>query len=154
MRQQRKMSPFAILSTPLLMLALAVSFGIGVPIRADAASKGVSQSKVLAACKRTAGCWSRNEGAGTRIGCSPHACFVCTGGKCFADMRGKPPGNGATIGGIRLPPGTVQPSSGGKGNGNTIRHPVNVGVRNGPTQVKTPIAGGQGGGTHHGGRGR
>ena len=40
------------------------------------------QSAVLAACKRTAGCWSTNFGNGTVAGCSPNACFHCYRGNC------------------------------------------------------------------------
>ena len=152
MKYQRKTAPFAILSTPLLTLALALSIGIGTSIRADAATKGVSESKVLAACKRTPSCHFNGNRKGDGPGCTDNVCFMCSKGKCWADMKGKTPGKGAVIGGIRLPPGTVQPTSGGNSGGKTTRRPLNVGVTNGPTQAKTPLAVRQGGGMHHGGR--
>lgn len=152
MTQQRKTGPFAILSTPLLMLALAFSIGIGTTIRADAASKGVSETKVLAACKRTAGCWFNGNRKGDGPGCSSNGCFMCSKGKCWADMKGKAPGKGAIIGGIRLPPGTVQPTSGGNGDSKTVRRPANVEVTNRPARIKTPIAVEQSGGMAHRGR--
>jgi hypothetical protein len=40
------------------------------------------QSSVLAACKRTSGCWSENIGNGRVVGCSPNACFDCQRGNC------------------------------------------------------------------------
>jgi hypothetical protein len=40
------------------------------------------QSTVLAACKRTKGCWSDNYGNGFVAGCSPKACFECVNGNC------------------------------------------------------------------------
>ena len=40
------------------------------------------QSAVLAACKRTKGCSSTSIGGGEVVGCSPNACFHCSGGNC------------------------------------------------------------------------
>jgi hypothetical protein len=61
------------------------------------------QSDVLAACKRTPGCWSQIRGGGDAIGCSPHACFVCVNGKCQqarSSGGGKLPGSGSIAGNV------------------------------------------------------
>jgi hypothetical protein len=40
------------------------------------------QSAVLAACKRTPGCWIYRDRSGGYNGCSPNACFQCYKGSC------------------------------------------------------------------------
>lgn len=63
------------MSHPAAFMALALFlFSTMLIVPADAAAK---QSKVLAACKRTAGCWTASCGKGCVSGCSPHACFFC-----------------------------------------------------------------------------
>jgi hypothetical protein len=145
------MRPFAMLPAALLTLMLAFSIAVGTPIQAEAKNKGVSQSKVFAACKRTAGCKISGLGGGDYIGSTPNVNFICRNGKCFSvpAIKGNTPGKGAILGGIRLPPGTVHPTSGG--NGNATRHPVNVDAPNRPTKIKTPIASGKGGGMNQSG---
>jgi hypothetical protein len=148
MRQQKKTSSF-IAATTLLTLVFACVAAICTSTQANAAAKGVSQTKVLAACKRTADC-HYNGGKGGGAGCTNNVCFMCNGKTCFADMKGKAPGTGATIGGVRLPPGPVQSASGKTRTG--VRHPVNVGVANGPTKLKEPMATENHGGMKQGGR--
>jgi hypothetical protein len=143
------MRPFVILPSALLTLAFAIA--IGAPITADAKTKTVSQSKVLAACKRTAGCKLQSLGGGDYIGSTPNVNFICYHGRCWATIvKGGAPGSGGRIGGVTIPPGTVQSISGGSDK--TTRHPVNVGAPSKPTKVKTPIATGKGGGMNQGGR--
>jgi hypothetical protein len=77
---------------------------------------------------------------------------MCNGKTCFSDMKGKAPGTGATIGGIKLPPSPVQPASGKTGTGETNHHPVNVGVANGSIKNKEPAAIENHGGMNQGGR--
>lgn len=152
MRQQDKMRSFIATST-LVMLVFVNAIAIGTSTEANAAAKGVSQGKVLAACKRTAGCKYNGGGRGNSgWGCSNSGCFMCNGKTCFSDMKGKPSGTGTTIGGIRLPPGNVQPASGENKTGKTIRHPVDVGVANGSTKIKEPAATENHGGMNQRGR--
>jgi hypothetical protein len=61
----------AIVAVPLLSVAL-----LSTPAFA------AKQSAVLAACKRTSGCWTTSLGNGGVAGCSPHACFECYKGSC------------------------------------------------------------------------
>ena len=59
----------------------------------DSAFAAAKQSDVVAACKRTKGCVmypGTNGGVG---GCSPHACFSCTKGKCV-QTAARPSGGG------------------------------------------------------------
>lgn len=115
------MRPFAILSPALLAIALVLSIGIGTTTRADAKGKvTVSLGKVSAACHRTPNCFMAKGPNGSATGCSPNACFTCNHGKCWADAKGKEPGKGAIIGGIRIPPGSV---SGVKGGNPDPSHP-------------------------------
>jgi hypothetical protein len=49
------------------------------------------ESAVIAACKRTPGCWfDKNKGVGRTIGCSPHACFDCINGVCKQAIKTTP----------------------------------------------------------------
>lgn len=92
-------------------------------------------SDVLAACKRTPGCEYKDFGNGNVLGCSPHACFDCSKGKCHAARSsddGKlkyKPGAGSTVGNVSsanrtnsvkatIPPrGDIGPSKSGGGGG-------------------------------------
>ena len=80
--------------------ALAVVGASALPAPAFAAAK---QSDVVAACKRTTGCVmypGTNGGVG---GCSPHACFSCTNGKCVQTARSSDGGKSKpSIGSISL----------------------------------------------------
>ena len=67
------------LQTSLIRLtALAIVSAAALSTPASAAK----QSDVMAACKRTKGCWTETSNGNT-FGCSPHACFICEKGKCF-----------------------------------------------------------------------
>jgi hypothetical protein len=65
------------LHTSLLLAAFAIASSAALPTPAAAAK----QSDVLAACKRTPHCIATVKD-GDAYGCSPHACFVCSNGKC------------------------------------------------------------------------
>jgi hypothetical protein len=66
--------------------AFVVVSAAALPTPASAAK----QSTVVAACKRTQGCWM---GGGGAYGCSPNACWNCLKGKCHqvrqSDVEGK-----------------------------------------------------------------
>ena len=57
------------------------------PLSTPAAAKqvGVSQGKLLAACKRTPSC-SYDKRSGD--GCTNNVCFYCKNGKCYSYIRG------------------------------------------------------------------
>jgi hypothetical protein len=85
-------------------------------------------------------------GGGDYVGSTSNGNDICTHGNCISapDIKGKTPSKSTVLDGIRLPPGTVKPVSGGKGNvsnSKPIRHPVNAGVKNPPTSVKTDQTG-------------
>jgi hypothetical protein len=61
----------------------------------------VKQSKVLAACNRTAGCWYDTKGG---VGCSPNTCFQCSKGKCFAVIKGGKTPSGGDLGKLLVSP--------------------------------------------------
>jgi hypothetical protein len=72
----------------------------------------VKQSAVLAACKRTAGCWTTSIGNGGVAGCSPNACFECYKGNCHRTAI-------TATGGAKVqrgPDAFVMPAGGAKGN--------------------------------------
>jgi len=138
----------------ILCLGLAFAFTTiaGLPTRAEAKGKGAGIDKVLGACKRTAGCHFDSDGPGEATGCSPNTCFICHNSKCIAVIKGNT--KGTSLGGIRLPPGTVKSASGGTnsgGNSKPIKHPVKTGASNPPTSVNSPVASGKGGGMNQGG---
>jgi hypothetical protein len=150
------------LGIALIGFALAFSVVIGASSHADAKGNkwdhAVGIDKVIGACKRTAGCHYDSDGAGEGTGCSPSTCFICHNSKCISVIKGNT--KGRTLGGIRLPAGSVQSVSAGKSDGGKAkptRHPVNIGVAKQPTKIKSdPVAsagkhGGmnQGGGHHH-----
>jgi len=58
------------------VLAIVGSAALSTPASA------AKQSDVVAACKRTKGCAMFPGENGTLGGCSPHACFTCSNGKC------------------------------------------------------------------------
>ena len=64
-----------------MSLALAVLAIVGSATLSTPAS-AAKQSDVVAACKRTKGCVLSEGINGGVAGCSPHACFSCTKGKC------------------------------------------------------------------------
>ena len=64
-----------------MSLALAVLAIVGSAALSTPAS-AAKQSDVVAACKRTKGCVLFQGTNGGVAGCSPHACFSCTKGKC------------------------------------------------------------------------
>ena len=68
------------LSTGFAIAVLAIVGSAALSTPASAAK----QSTLVAACKRTAGCWMEKSSAGGLTGCSPNACFHCFKGKCFA----------------------------------------------------------------------
>jgi hypothetical protein len=73
-----------------------------VNLLAWAALAGVAdKGDVLAACKRTKGCWSEPVGGGDIVGCSPHVCFYCQGDSC-ASMRHNPGGTSGLGGSDRV----------------------------------------------------
>ena len=61
----------------LTLAALAIMGCATLSTPASAAKKG----DVVAACKRTSGCWTDHYGNAT-WGCSPNSCFFCYKGKC------------------------------------------------------------------------
>lgn len=63
-------------------LALAVLAIVGSAALSTPASAAAKQSDVVAACKRTKGCAMFPGPNGGLGGCSPHACFTCSNGKC------------------------------------------------------------------------
>lgn len=74
---------FAISSRPnlhmnLTLAALAIAGAAALSTPAFAAK----QSTVVAACKRTPQCSIITGSDGSVNGCSPHACFTCSKGKC------------------------------------------------------------------------
>jgi hypothetical protein len=64
-----------------MSLAIAVLAVVGSAALSTPAS-AAKQSTVVAACKRTAGCVIITGSGGGVSGCSPHACFTCSNGKC------------------------------------------------------------------------
>jgi hypothetical protein len=72
----------------LLLAAFAIAGSAALPTPAAAAKT----SDVLAACKRTKGCGWSTWNDGTIVGCSPNACFKCSGGKCHQIDRTEPGG--------------------------------------------------------------
>lgn len=50
-------------------------------------ASAAKEKDVVAACKRTKGCGIVDTGNGTSYGCSPHACFTCSNGKCVQTRR-------------------------------------------------------------------
>lgn len=80
--------------------ALAVLGAVALSAPALAAK----QSDVVAACKRTNGCVMYPGTNGGLGGCSPHACFSCTKGKCVQTARvgGSKSGVKSTIGNVSL----------------------------------------------------
>ena len=82
------------------VLAIVGSAALSTPASA------AKQSDVVAACKRTKGCAMFPGENGTLGGCSPHACFTCSNGKCTIvpdRLVGKPNlGRQTTIGNISL----------------------------------------------------
>jgi hypothetical protein len=92
----------------LLLAAFAIAGSAALPTPAAAAK----QSDVLAACKRTPGCWSDTNNNST-IGCSPHACFLCQKGKCV-QTRTTGPGGQKNISTVGTAVGTASTASGTK----------------------------------------
>src|SRR5262249_46328819 len=106
--------------TAFIGFAVAFSAVIGASSHADAKDKNkwdhaVGIDKVIGACNRTDGCHYDSDGAGEGTGCSPKTCFICHNSKCISVIKGNT--KGTTLGGIRLPPGSVQSVSAGKGRG-------------------------------------
>jgi len=82
------------------VLAIVGSAALSTPASA------AKQSDVVAACKRTKGCAMFPGQNGTLGGCSPHACFTCSNGKCTKvpdRLVGKPNlGRQTTVGTVAL----------------------------------------------------
>jgi hypothetical protein len=97
------------LHTSLLLAAFAVASGAALPTPAAAAK----QSDVLAACKRTPGCATNVGADGNIYGCSLHACFECSGGKCHQTNRTVPDGPKDKTG-VGSAVGPASPASGTK----------------------------------------
>ena len=100
----------------ILLAALASAALLSTPAFA------AKESAVIAACKRTAGCWFQKDWAGT-TGCSPHACFSCYKGTCRAAI---------TAGGSKVqrgPNAVVTPNQSGRGS---------VPIQSGPNVVINP----------------
>ena len=119
----------------LLLAAFAIAGSAALPTPAAAAKT----SDVLAACKRTKGCGWSTWNDGTIVGCSPNACFKCSGGKCHQIDRTEPGGQ-KNISAVGRAVGTASPAGGTKmsTNGNvesvnrnklSINEPV---ISNGP----------------------
>jgi hypothetical protein len=91
------------------------------------------QGAVLAACKRTPGCWvMKGYGVGPMVGCSPHSCFTCDKGNC-------PPAIKAT-GGSRFqrgPNAVVTPTKSSRGS-IPIQTGPNVAINQAPTRSGSP----------------
>jgi hypothetical protein len=97
-------------------------------------------------------------GGGIQSGGGHTGCNICTSnGKCTdydCTKKGCKLVNIFKVkpGSIRTGGATTVKGGSGERNGKTIHHPVNVGVTNPPTEVKTPIAVGKGGGMNQSGR--
>lgn len=106
------------------VLGLLIAVGVISLAPGFVEAKGVSQSAVLGACTRTAGCQMTgcNGGSVTNTGCvqgcSPNACFKCNKGKCVQTrgLGGKPVAGGGNLTGIRdnAPTGNTVSSTGSK----------------------------------------
>ena len=89
----------------------------------------VSAGKVLAACKRTAGCYTTKTGTGAIYGCSKYACFTCYKGKCTPlpapAVRSNPSKTGPVVGNSA---GSTSAASGSRMNNpiGTLHQPVAV----------------------------
>ena len=119
------------------LAAVAFVAAIAVSLAAPA-SADPSQSEVVGACSRTAGCYfEKQPGAPGVIGCSPHACFSCNGVTCHeiprSDLKRRP---------------VAGPTRGGSSAGSAS------GTANARSSVKVTAGAGSSGATHHSAGGR
>ena len=89
------------INLPTILMGFTALAVVGASALSTPAFAAAKQSDVVAACKRTKGCVmypGTNGGVG---GCSPHACFSCTNGKCVqtaarpSDSGKSKPGTGS-----------------------------------------------------------
>jgi hypothetical protein len=81
------------INLPTILMGFTALAVVGASALSTPAFAAAKQSDVVAACKRTKGCVmypGTNGGVG---GCSPHACFSCTKGKCV-QTAARPSGGG------------------------------------------------------------
>lgn len=128
-----------------LLGVLAVQIGaaaLSAPAAAKRSGGEPSTGAVVAACHRTKGCWVDSCGKNCAVGCSPHACFSCTG-TCVQLRQGRRvPIRGGNL--IRLLNGGAK-SIGGTTRSRHGMRPVSVsGVRT-KTISRTPGPTDQGG---------
>lgn len=123
----------------ILLAALASAALLSTPAFA------AKQSAVLAACKRTPGCWSQNLGNGRVSGCSPNACFDCFNGSCRRSV--------ITAGGSKVqrgPNSVVTPTKSSRGSipiqtgPNVVINPTTRPTGPGPCTVHCGPLGGRG----------
>lgn len=127
---------------PSVYFAFAISCALIGPAPSTMAAT-VSSGKVLAACKRTRGCYTTTTSTGAIYGCSKNACFVCYKGKCTPgpapDVRSNPSKTGP---GVASSAGSTSAASGSATNQNN-KPPI--------TTVHQPVVLQHSGGGHSGG---
>lgn len=108
----------------LLLLGILIgAAALSAPAAAKRSGGEPSTGAVVAACHRTKGCWVDSCGKNCAVGCSPHACFSCTG-TCVQLRQGRRvPIRGGNLIGLL--------NGGAKTTGGTTRsrhgmHPVSV----------------------------
>jgi hypothetical protein len=96
-----------------MTFAIAVLAIVGSDAVSTPASAAAKEKDVVAACKRTKGCGIIDTGNGTSYGCSPHACFSCSNGKCTQTRRtgNVPLTNRATANGTQIYRGNTAPAN-------------------------------------------
>lgn len=62
-----------------ILVAQMGAWALSTPAAAKPSGGEPSTGAVVAACHRTKGCWVDSCGKNYAVGCSPHACFSCTG---------------------------------------------------------------------------
>jgi hypothetical protein len=90
------------------------------------------ESAVIAACKRTPGCWFQKDKTYGTYGCSPNACFECPRGNC---RRTAVTAGGAKV--QRGPTAVVTPPKSSRGS-IPIQTGPNVVINQGPTRFGAP----------------
>lgn len=110
----------------LLLGVLAAQIGaaaLSAPSAAKPSTNEPSTGAVVAACHRTKGCWVDSCGKNCAVGCSPHACFSCTGTCVQLRQDGRAPIRGGDL--IRLLNGGAKTTGGPTWPRHGMR-PVNV----------------------------
>jgi len=132
-------------ATTVVLIAFVVGLATQVSARNVSIKGTYSAGKLGAICSNNNGHFfnTANGGYGCTAGSGNGGTVTCNGkGKCkgWVPLLQNPGGKGTT---------RPTKTKGGNGTGNVI-HPVNVRAPNGPTEVKTPIATGRGGGMNQG----